>query len=190
MSPGDVAQVMVEELLPVDVGKDHAVAQRDLGPAWGGGSWERRPSLPIASSTGVLYPSPGGGDWGGLLSGPDLQADVLGIGVDDLVEHPVLDLEDEQSDGVVVEDEVGFAIFDLGCVPHQEVVVGLRHLGQPAVDAALAVGVEAGNALGDMVAMTASRLGRDVSFAHNIGISRGARLFLVTLPLAAGPICR
>ena len=73
-----------------------------------------------------------------LLTAIHEQEEVLGCALDDLVDRPVLDLEDDEADVFGIEYEIGFPPLDVGQVPRQVPVVGPGDSLEEPVESAFA----------------------------------------------------
>jgi hypothetical protein len=66
----------------------------------------------------------------------------VGICLDDLVQGPILDLEDQQAHLAPEQDEVRLPAFDVGEVPGGELVVGLGDRFEESVEPTFSVSFE------------------------------------------------
>ena len=147
----DLVEVLLLVLVLVDVGEDDAAVHRDLHLALEAGVGGEKDAvlLEAVHDIGEVLACLTEGVAALLGLAAHVQNEVLGVGLADLLQGPVLDLEDDEAHLVGEEKEVGLFALDVGEVPGEIAAVGPGDPLEEAVELPLAVGCELIHVAGD-----------------------------------------
>ena len=111
----------------VDVGKDDGAVYRHFDLVIGFRVFRNEVSVPadLVHEVSKIVPGLAEGIFPNLLSAAYEKLKLLGISGEDLVERPVLDLEDDEAGVLGVKDEIRFLPLDVRLVPGRIRLVGL-----------------------------------------------------------------